>query len=59
MPMKRALNLLKNIIFNHNIQMRGGPAKATGITAKGPVTKTPGTTTGKSHDSKHLPREFK
>lgn len=36
--------------------MRSGPNKGTGTTAKGPVTKAPTTTTGKSHDSKHLPR---
>jgi hypothetical protein len=39
--------------------MRGGPTKPTGTTAKGPVPKTTTTTTGKPHDSKHLPREFK
>ncbi len=37
-----------------------GPPKPTGTTtAKGPVTKVGATTTGKPHDSKHLPREFK
>lgn len=34
-----------------------GPTKPTTTTAKGPVPKTGGTaTTGKPHDSKHLPR---
>lgn len=33
-----------------------GPPKGTGSTAKGPVTKAPSSTTGKPHDSKHLPR---
>jgi hypothetical protein len=37
-----------------------GPTKPTTTAAKVPATKVGGTTTtGKPHDSKHLPREFK